>query len=518
MNHSKFITAEQAASLIQDGWMVVIEGAGRLLLPEAVSSAIERRFLKTGQPRNITLIQACGMGDDADAGVSHFAHAGLVKRVISPGWGDAPRMAQLAAENKVEAYCFPQGIMCQMVWACASNKPRVISHVGLDTFVDPRLEGGKFNALAKEDLVDLIEIDGRSWLAYKVFPFDAAIIRGTTADEAGNISMEHEPVVLETLAMAQAARNSGGIVIAEVKRRVRRGSLHPQMVKVPGMLVDYIVINAEAQQIHGVDYYNPACSGEIKASYKGEDEVELDARMIVARRAALELAPLAVVNVGFGISDGVPVVAMKEDVIERITFTVEQGSIGGIPLRGRALAAQVNPAAIIDQISQFNFYQGGGLDLAFLSFAQVDRTGNVNVSKFGSKLPGCGGFIDISENAKKVIFSATFSSPGDVQIQNGRINVLNKGKYSKFPRQVEQITFNGAKARDRKQPVLYVTERAVFGLVEQGLMLLEIAPGCEVKKDILEHMEFEPLVPDHVKTMEAKIFQPVELGIKQLWD
>ena len=309
MNSSKVITAKHAASLIQDEWVVVIEGAGRLLLPETVSAAIERRFQKTGSPQNLTLIQTCGMGDDGHAGVGHFAYPGLVKRVISPGWGDAPRMAQLAAENKIEAYCFPQGIMCQMVWASASHKPRVISHVGLDTFVDPRQEGGKINTAAHEDLVEVIEIDGRPWLAYKVFPFNAAIIRGTTADEFGNLSLEHEPVILETLAMAQAAKNSGGIVIAETKRLVKRGSLHPQMVKVPGMLVDYIVLNPEAQQIHGVPHYNPACSGGIRTPDPRKDKIELNARMIIARRAALELTPHSIINIGFGISDGIPEVA-----------------------------------------------------------------------------------------------------------------------------------------------------------------------------------------------------------------
>ena len=401
MSRSKVLTAAAAAALIKDGSVVGIEGAGRLLLSEAISSAVERRFLADGHPHGITLMQPCGFGDDGDAGASHFAHEGLVRRVISPGWGDSPRMANLALANKVQAYCFPQGVVCQMVWAAASRKPRLVSHVGLDTFVDPRQSGGRLNAVTTEELVERVEIDGADWLSFKVVPIDVAIIRGTTADEFGNLSMEHEPAILEPLTLAQAAHANGGLVLAEVKRVVRRGSLNPQLVRVPGILIDAIVVNPDAWQIHGVERYNPAVCGEIRAPRDRAPAVSLDERMLVARRAAMELRPGAVINIGFGISDGVPVVAAQEGLLDDITITIEQGTIGGLPMRGRAVAAQTNVEAIVDQISQFNFYQGGGLDLAFLSFAEVDAAGNVNVSKFGSRLPGCGGFIDISQNAKQ---------------------------------------------------------------------------------------------------------------------
>ncbi len=514
---SKVMSAEQAAALIRDGSTVAVEGAGRLLLSEAICGALERRFLSTGKPAGLTLIQPCGFGDDGDAGASHFAHPGLVKRVISPGWGDSPRMADLALRNQVEAYCFPQGVVGQMIWAGASKKPRVLSHVGLGTFVDPRLEGGKLNAATREDLVEVIEFDGNEWLAFRVLPIDVAIVRGTTADEFGNISMEHEPAFLEPLAVAQSAHNSGGLVLAEVKRLVSRGSLHPQAVKVPGILVDGVVVNLDAWQIFGEVRYNPACSGETRIPYTPPPDLELGERAVVARRAALELVPGAVINIGFGICDEVPVVAAHEGVVGEVTFTVEQGTIGGIPMRGRALAAQVNPEAIISQLSQFSFYQGGGLDLAFLSFAEVDQQGNVNVSKFGTRLPGCGGFIDISQNAKRVVFCGTFSKAGSVRIENGAVRVVSRGGRMKLPAQVAHVTFNGERARQRGQPVLYVTERAVFGLGERGVEVLEIAPGCDLERDVLAEMGFRPEISPALRQMSPAVFRQGLLGLRRIW-
>src|SRR5262245_25434138 len=303
---SKIVTAEAAARLVRDGATVGVEGAGRLLLAEAVMSAIERQFLATGRPRGLTLLQPCGFGDDGDAGASHFAHEGLVHRVISPGYGDSPRMAALALANKVEAYCFPQGVVCQMVWAAASRKPRILSHVGLDTFVDPSQGGGRLNDVTTAPLVERVQVDGADWLSFTVVPIDVAIVRGTTADEFGNMSMEHEPAILEPLTLAQAARASGGLVIAEVKRVARRGSLSPQLVRVPGILVDAVVVNPEAWQIHGVERYDPALSGELRVAWAPAPPAALDERMLVARRAAMALRPGAVLHVGFGVSDGAP--------------------------------------------------------------------------------------------------------------------------------------------------------------------------------------------------------------------
>ena len=505
---SKVITAEAAARLIRDGATVGVEGAGRLLLSEAVSSAIERQFLSTGRPRGLTLLQPCGFGDDGDAGASHFAHEGLVRRVISPGYGDSPRMAALALANKIEAYCFPQGVVCQMVWAAASRKPRILSHVGLDTFVDPGQGGGRLNDVTTVPMVERVRVDGGDWLSFTVVPIDVAIIRGTTADEFGNMSMEHEPAILEPLTLAQAARANGGLVIAEVKRMARRGSLSPQLVRVPGILVDAVVVNPEAWQIHGVERYNPTVSGELRAPRGQAPPVTLDERMLVARRAAMALRPGAVLNIGFGISDGVPVVAAQEGLLDDLTITIEQGTIGGLPMRGRALAAQSNVEAIVDQISQFNFYQGGGLDLAFLSFAEVDAAGNVNVSKFGSRLPGCGGFIDISQNAKGVVFCGLFGKAGDTRVENGRLHVVGHGRVAKFRKQVEHVTFSGPRAAAAGKPVRYVTERAVFGLGPRGVELLELAPGCDLERDVLAEMEFRPVIAPDLRPMDPAIFEP----------
>ena len=514
----KIVTAEAAAELVRDGATVGVEGAGRLLLAEAVMSAIERRFLATGHPRGLTLLQPCGFGDDGDAGASHFAHEGLVRRVVSPGYGDSPRMAALALANKVEAYCFPQGVVCQMVWAAASRKPRILSHVGLDTFVDPSQGGGRLNDVTTAPMVERVEIDGSDWLSFTVVPIDVAIIRGTTADEFGNMSMEHEPAILEPLTLAQAARANGGLVIAEVKRVARRGSLSPQLVRVPGILVDAVVVNPDAWQIHGVERYNPTVSGELRAPRGQAAPVTVDERMLVARRAAMALRPGAVINIGFGISDGVPVVAAQEGLLDDLTITIEQGTIGGLPMRGRALAAQTNVEAIVDQISQFNFYQGGGLDLAFLSFAEVDAAGNVNVSKFGSRLPGCGGFIDISQNAKSVVFCGLFGKAGDTRIENGRVQVVGRGRVAKFKNRVEHVTFSGARAAAIGKPVRYVTERAVFGLGPRGVEVLELAPGCDLEKDVLAEMEFRPAIAADLRPMDPAIFAPGPLGLRARWE
>jgi propionate CoA-transferase len=514
---SKLMTAERAVSLIKDGDTIAVEGAGRLLLPEAILSALEVRFLKTDKPRGLTVIHPTGLGDDKDAGMNHFGHEGLVRRVIGGAWGDAPKMGKLAVGNKLEAYCFPQGVICQMIEASAAKKPRVISHVGLGTFVDPRQQGGKLNKAAKDELVEIIKIDDEEYLYYRVLPINIAILRGTTADELGNISMEEEPIILLSLTMAQAAKNAGGLVLVEVKRIARGGSLNPQLVRIPGINVDAVVVNTEASQVLGEETYNPAYSGWLKAPVSTYEKIDLDERMVVARRAAMELFPNAVINIGFGIADGIPIVAAQEGIADEITLTVEQGSIGGLPSRGRALAAQLNPQAIISQIDQFNFYQGGGLDLAFLSFAQIDKGGNVNVSKFGSRIIGSGGFIDISQNAKHMVFCGTFAGPGNFRIENDKPLITGKGKYSKFVENVEHITFNGKRAAASGQDVLYVTERAVFGLTADGLILREIAPGIDLQRDILECMDFRPIIARDMKTMDEKIYKPVMLNIREMW-
>ncbi len=514
---SKWLSPDEAAALIKDGDVVAVEGAGRMLLPEAILTALERRFLETGSPRGLTVIHPTGLGDDRDAGMNHFGHEGLVRRVIGGAWGDAPKMGRLAAENKLEAYCFPQGIICQMVEASAARKPRVISHVGLGTFVDPRQQGGKLNDCATEDLVELVEYDGQEYLSFRVPRIDVAILRATTADDVGNLSMEEEPIFLLPLTMAHAASASGGTVLAEVRHRALPGSLNPQLVRVPGINVDVMVQNEDAWQIHDVERYNPAYSGWLKAPTPSPSTDDLDERLVVCRRAALELFEGAVINIGFGLSDAIPLVAAQEGVANDVCLTVEQGTIGGIPSRGRALAAQLNPQAIIGQIEQFNFYQGGGLDLAFLSFAQIDTHGNVNVSKFGDRVIGSGGFIDISQNTKRMIFCGTFAGPGTTEICDGRAAAQSDGRYAKFVPTVEHITFNAERAAKAGQPVLYITERAVFRLEDGGLTLIEYAPGLDPERDVLRLMKFAPRVSPDLQVMDPRIFANQPLELRHRW-
>ncbi len=525
MRESKVTTGDVAVQPIKDGQVVASTGAGSLVIPEMILRALERRFLKTGHPRNLTFFHCTGFGNIKDAGPAHLAHEGLVKRVIGGHYGNAPQMADLASSNKMEAYCFPQGVMDQLVRAAACGHPRVITHVGLGTFIDPRQDGGKLNERAKDDLVELVHLDGQEYLSYRVPPIEVAIIRGTTADEDGNITMEYEPVTLEVLSLAQAAKNHQGLVIAQVKRLTARGSLDPRMVKVPGILVDKIVVDENQEQIYELEDYNPIFTGEIRCpdpvslikEHKTETRRNKE-RIFIVRRATLELEPGAIINLGYGISQLLPGVVVEEGIQDDIIFTIEQGTIGGLPLTGIAGAAQVNPQAIIDRCYQFEFYQGGGLDIAFLSFGQIDKQGNVNVSKLGNTVQGVGGFIDISQNAKKVIFSALFTGSGTtLEVSEDSVRIVGEGKYSKFKQQVDQISFNGHLALKRRQQVIYVTERAVFELRPQGVTLTEIAPGVDLEDDILSHMEFMPIIAKDLKTMDMRVFGEELLGLRAKW-
>lgn len=525
MSKCKVASAGDAVELIKNGQVVGVTGAGNLMIPEMVLSALERRFLKTGQPRNLILFHCTGFGNIGDAGLSHFAREGLLKRVIGSHYGNSPRLADLAHKNKVEAYCLPQGVMDQLVRAAACGYPRVISHVGLGTFIDPRQDGGRLNQRTKEDLVEVVTVDGRKYLSYKVVPLEVAIIRGTTADEDGNITMEYEPITLEVISLAQAAKNRGGLVIAQVKRLATRGSLDPRLVKVPGILVDKIVVDQNQQQIYESEDYNPVFTGEIRSpdvysvvkGHRTEAKREKE-RLYVMRRAALEIGPGAIINLGYGISQLLPLVVVQECIQDDVTFTIEQGTIGGVPLTGVSGAAQVNPQAIIDRCYQFEFYQGGGLDIGFLSFGQLDQKGNVNVSKLGPTVQGVGGFVDISQNAKKLVLCGLFSGSGtSLEITEDRVRILKEGKHCKFKRQVDQISFSGELARRKRQRVVYVTERAVFELQQKGVVLTEVAPGIDIDKDILSHMEFKPLIAKNLKTMDMRVFREGRLGIKEEW-
>ena len=523
LDSGKIVTAEEAASLIRDGDTVATGGFVGIGFAEEVAMAIETLYLAkddqpipvTGKPRNLTLVYAGGQGDGGDRGLNHLGHEGLVRRVIGGHWGLVPKLQKLAIANQIEAYNLPQGVISHLFRDIAAKRPGHLTRVRLGTFVDPRHGGGKINERTKDDLVRLIDIEGEQFLLYRAFPIEVGIIRGTTADPDGNITMEKEALTLEALAIAMAARNSNGIVIAQVERIAERGSLSPRQVKIPGIFVDCVVLAKPENhwQTFSVQY-DPAFSGEIRAPAGSVASMEMSERKIIARRAALELDANSVVNLGIGMPEGIASIANEEKIADLLTLTAEPGVIGGVPVGGLNFGAAVNAQAVIDQPYQFDFYDGGGLDATFLGLAQADREGNLNVSKFGPRLAGAGGFINISQNAKKVVFVGTFTAGRQsVAIENGRLHVIKDGDVTKFVGEVEHRSFSGAYSAQRGQPVLYVTERCVFKLTPDGLELIEVAPGIDIERDILSRMEFRPIVRNPA-IMDKRIFADGPMGLR----
>lgn len=513
----KIISADDVGNLIENDATLFLGGLAMTGLAEEVLKGLERSFLASGRPRNLTT-WACGaIGNGSDGGMVHFAHPGMIRRTVAGHFGQTGKeIMKMVFDGEVEAYNFPQGSLSHLTRHIAARTPGLLTKVGLGTFVDPRQEGGKLNGRCSEDLVRLVEFGGEEWLHYPCPRIDVAIIRGTLADESGNITLDKEGALLEQLSIAQAARACGGIVIAQVERVVRAGSLHPKTVKVPGLLVDYVVIGQPENHRQSIATgFDPALCGDLRVPLGSLAAMALDERKVIARRAALELTPGAVSNLGIGIPAGIPSIAAEEGVADLLQLSIESGINGGVPAQFGDFGLAYNPDSIIEQAAQFDFYDGGGLAASFLGLAQADSRGNVNVSKFNGRPVGCGGFINITRATPRLVFCGTFTAGGlEVEVGDGRLRIVTEGKSRKFIEQVEQITFNGLDAARRRQQVLFVTERAVLRLTADGLELTEIAPGIDLERDVLAHMGFRPLVRD-VKLMDAGLFQARWGGLKQ---
>ena len=520
---NKFMTAAQAAELIQDGDTVgLMGGGGGLMEATHMFEAVQARFLATQSPRDLTVMHALGIGDKKTKGMNCFAHEGLVKRVIGGHWVWSPAMQQLALANKIEAYILPGGVSSQLMREIGAGRPGLITHVGLGTVCDPRHGGGRMNDAARDELAEVVQIDGREWLRYKPFPIHIAIVRASAADEDGNISFEHEAANLDAQSLALAARNSGGKVIVQVAERCPKGSLKAREVRIPAAWVDAIVVDPAQQTSYAIPF-DPAFSGELTGAARAASEADDHAREVaaaaeafserqaVARRAAVELFNTGkarpVINYGVGVPDAVAKRIAARNEQHRIYQTIEHGTYGGTLMDGVLFGYARNASAMLDAATQFDFYGGGGLDIAFLGFGEFDAEGSVNVSRLGGVTVGPGGFIDIAQNARKVVFCGTFGAKGvKLATGDGQMQVLQQGGVRKLVLKVDQITFSGPQGLVRRQEVLYLTERGSFRLTPGGVELFEIAPGIDLQRDILDQMEFAPLVAANLQVMDAAHF------------
>ncbi len=501
------VSAATALEHVADGATVAIGGSGAgHAIPDKLLEALGARFRATGSPRDLTLVHPFGVGDQKSRGLEHVALEGLFRRVVGGHWSMAPTMGKLAAAGAFEAYCLPAGVVVQMFHCAAAGSPGWLTHVGLDTFIDPRREGGKLNSKAQEDIVEVVQKDGREWLYYRAIPIDVALIHAWKADPHGNLGMNEEAGFWHNCALAQAAKANGGTVIAVVRETVELGAIHPRDVRVPGCFVDAVVVDPAQGQTYQTDF-EPAYTGDARLADDRFPPLDFNVRKVIARRAAMELTPGAILNVGFGLPDGVVAVAREQGLAESILTTIEHGQFGGVPAGGLDFGAVYNPEAILETGHMFDFYQGRGVDQAYLGFLQFDRAGNVNVSKLDDRIIGTGGFIDISQKARKVVFCGTLSVRAEVEIEDGRLRYVRQGK-PKVVEQVAQVTFSGDYARRNGQEALYVTEAAVFRLGPEGVVLEEIAPGVDIERDLSPQIGFTPKIASPLQTMPEEIYRP----------
>ncbi|MFV0254237.1 MAG: acyl CoA:acetate/3-ketoacid CoA transferase [Beutenbergiaceae bacterium] len=511
-------SVQDAVASLHSGDALWIGGSGAGHgVPQAFIDELARHFTRNATPRDLTTVRVVGIGDFADVGFSQLALPGLAKRTIGSNIGNEPALGALVRAGELEAYSFPQGVLAAMCRDLAAGRPGHITHVGLGTYVDPRQTGGKQNSVTTQDLVEVVQLAGQEWLFYHALPIDVAVIRATTADQDGNLTFEHEPILGDSLALAMAAHNNGGRVIAQVERMSERGSLRPADVRIPGALVDQIYIDASARQTYATAF-SPYYAGQLRMPTDQAAPTPLDVRKVIARRSFMEFRPGDICNLGFGISQQIGSVAAEEQVAQELTLTVEQGIFGGVPAFGGDGGAGINYQARLEQPSMFDFYDGGGLDIASLSFAQLDSAGNVNVHAFDERPRGPGGFINISTKTSRLCFVGTFTAGGlRVSFTDGVVSIDREGGHRKFVPNVAQISFSGNRAQQTGQSVTYITERAVFRLIDGSMHLIEVAPGIDVERDVLAHMDFEPVVSDSLKLMDSRLFHDSPMGLQADW-
>ena len=522
MPRTRFVTLSEAAALIPDGATVAVNSSSGLLCPDALLQAVGERFTQSGHPQNLTTIHPIAAGDMYGIdGIDHIARPGLLARVIAgsfpsgPSSMETPAIWRMIDENEVEAYNIPSGLIFHQLREAAAKRPGVLTQVGMDTFLDPRRQGGRMNERTRAEIVQLVEFDGQEWLYLRALHPNVALIRATTADESGNLTFEREGALLGAYDVALAAHNSGGVVIAQVARRVAAGSLPAQSVRVPSVLVDAVVVVPDPKQTTQTDY-DPAISGEVRVPPGSFELAEWSLQKVIARRAALELREGEAVNLGFGISALVPRVLLEEGLDGAVTWVIEQGAVGGMPLLGFQFGCAANSQAIIPSPDQFSYFQGGGFDRSFLSFMQIDRAGNINVSRLAARphvTAGVGGFVDITANARNIVISGTFTAGARLSVDDGRLRIEREGRVRKFVNEVEHVTFSGRRARQTGQNVIAITERCVLRLDTNGWSVTEIAPGASLDEDVLAQCEFPLAVAPDLREMEPRLFVPERMNL-----